>query len=116
MTKLIEVITHKFTDSLSQFLRENPDSNELDWLKQLDQDDMSFLVDLLKVIIENKGVPGLNKIDCLNKITDALLLAFKVNNIGKKRRILKMAHERQIKVLAKILTNAQLMLISRKII
>lgn len=112
----MEVITHKFTDSLSRFLRENPASNERDWLKQLDQDDLSFLVDLLRIIVKGRGIPGLNKLDCVNKFTDAHLLAFKVNNIGKKRCISKMEPERQIKVIATILTYAQLMLINRKII
>lgn len=114
--KLMEVIAHEFTDSLSRFLLENPDSNERDWLKQLDQDDLSFLVDLLRIIVEGRGIPGFNKLDCLNKFTDAHLLAFKVNNIGKKRNISKMTSERQIKIIASILTYAQLMLINRKII
>lgn len=110
------VITHKFTDSLSRFLRENPASNERDWLKQLDQDDLSLLVDLSRIIVEGGSIPGLNELDCVNKYTDVRLLAFKVNNIGKKRHISKMKPERQIKVIASTLMNAQLMLISPKLI
>jgi len=112
----MENITHEYTDSLSTFLLENPTSNEKDWLKQLDQADLSSLVDLLRLIVEGRGVPGFDEIECINRITDAQLLAFKINNIGKKRRITTMSPERQIKLTARILTDAQLTLISHEII
>lgn len=112
----MSLIPHKFTDSLSQFLSENPEANERDWLKKLDEDDLSLLVELLKIIVQGRGVIGLSKSECINTITDAHLLAFKVSNIGKKRKILNMKPERRIKVIANILAYAQLMMINRRII
>lgn len=112
----MEIITHEFTDSLSSFLQENPESNEKDWLTQLDQAALSHLIDLLRIIVEGGGIHGFNEYECLNKIIDANLLVFKVNNIGKKRHISKIKPERQVKLLNRILADAQLILISRKII
>jgi len=112
----LEIIAHEFTDSLSTFLLENPASNEKEWLKQLDQADLASLVDLLRLIVEGRGVPGFDEFECVNKITDAHLLAFKINNIGKKRRILKMKPERQIKLISGVLADAQLILISHKMV
>lgn len=51
----MEIIAHEFTDSLSSFLLENPTSNERDWLKQIDQGELSTLVDLLRLIAEGEG-------------------------------------------------------------
>jgi hypothetical protein len=112
----MEMIAHEFTDSLSIFLRENPASNERDWLKQLDQCDLSMLVDLLRLIVEGRGVPGFDESECINKYSDAHLLAFRVANIGKKRRITTMSPERQIKLISRVLVDAQLTLINHKII
>jgi hypothetical protein len=109
-------IPHEFTDSLSKFILENPASNEKDWLKHLDQGELSSLVDLLQLIVERKIVIGLDEFEWLNKFTDAHLLAFEVNSIGKKRRTRTMRPERQIKLISRILADAQLTLISNKII
>lgn len=112
----MEMIAHEFTDSLTRFLLESTASNEKDWLKQLDQGQLSSLVDLLRIIVEDRGIVGLSESECLNKFTDAHLLAFKVNNIGKKRFISKLKPERQIKLISKILVDAQLTLISHNIV
>lgn len=108
----MEKIAHEFTDSLSCFLLENPASNERDWLKQLEQGQLSSLVDLLRLIVEERDVSGFSESDCINKITDAHLLVFSVNNIGKRRHISKIKPERQMKLISRILGDAQLTLIS----
>ena len=109
-------IPHEFTDSLSKFILDNPASNERDWLKQLDQGELSSLVDLLRLVVEGRSLPGFDEAEIFYKFGDAHLLAFEVSSIGKKRRTRTMRPERRIKLISRILADAQLTLISNKII
>lgn len=112
----MEIIAHEFTDSLSNFLQKNPSLNEKDWMKQLDHADLWALVELLRIVVDRRGFPGLDELQSLNRQTDIHLLAFKVNNIGKKRQILSMECERRFKLIRRILVDAQLVAINPKII
>ena len=59
------------------------------------------------LVVDDRAIPGLNENDCVNKFTDANLLAFKVINIGKKHRISTMKPEVRTNFLDRILTEAQ---------
>jgi len=62
-------------------------SNNNQWLFSLEYSDISLLVDLFKIIVEGRSVIGLSESECINIISDAHLLAFKVTNIGKKEKL-----------------------------
>lgn len=108
----MEVISHEFSDLLSEFLKVAPSSSYHDWLRQLNNGQLSRLRRDLKYALNWDGVFG-RPSDCFNIIADAHLLVFKVNNIGKKRSAIKMPPVRQHKIMSKILIDVQLLLINR---
>lgn len=112
----MERIAHEFTDLLSAFLSKNKALNEKDWLKQLNDYQLSKLVDILHFAIEGKGWSGVDEYDALNKNTDAHLLIFRINNIGKRRRIDKIEPNRRLKLMKGFLAEAQLASINRGLI
>jgi hypothetical protein len=113
----MEAIKHKFTDSLSKFLIEHPTANHLEWLEQLDHNELSQLIRFSTIIV-NTQVTIQNATEFLdhvsiNDTSDIHLLAFKVNNIGKKRKISKIEPARRINLINKIAMDAQITLISK---
>lgn len=109
-------IAHEFTDLLSDFLGGSTSLNEKDWLKQLNDNQLTQLIDILQFAIEGKGFPSADEHEAINKNIDAHLLIFKINNIGKKRHISKIEPNRRLKLMKGLLSQAQLALISRGLI
>lgn len=120
----IEIPRHKFTDLLGDFRKENPTEGLKDWLRTLSLDDLNHLEKLLALMyymkdeneIEFTDIPDLllsPPILTRNEASDIFLLAFRVSEIGKKRRRLNMEPAKRTALTGKILTDVRMIRIQK---
>ncbi len=119
-----EIPRHKFTDLLGDFRKENPTQGLNDWLRTLSLDDLNHLEKLLSLTYFMKDDLEIELKDyfellfsppvlTLNEATDMFLLAFRVSEIGKKRRRLNMEPAKRMALTGKVLTDVRMIRVQK---
>ena len=115
----IEIPRHKFTDLLGDFRQENPTEGLNEWLRALSLDDLNHLERLLALMYYMKDENEIEFTDILdlllsppiltlNEASDMFLLAFRVSEIGKKRRRINIEPAKRMALTGKILTDVRM--------